>query len=154
MSLCSGQEIKFVVDLDHTVIHTAREEEMSESDRSGMAALLDAERSLLPEQRTLHGLEMAGDKYWLKLRPVAMEFLEKLAEVGQITVFTLGIGYALPHQSTSNSNCGNSWWATCLFTVTSQADSTPEMLQNCLVWVSKQWCVEISHSCSTTRRLI
>ena len=138
MSPCSGKEIKFVVDLDHTVIHSALEGEMSDADCSGMAALLDAEKSLLPEQRTLHCLEMAGDKYWLKLRPVAREFLEKLAEVGQIAVFTLGIGYTLPHQGTSNSHCSNNWRFICLFTVTSQADSTPEMLQKLLGWASKQ----------------
>lgn len=80
------------MDLDHTLVHNALQQDMSAKDRSGMASLLDAENSLLPEQRTLHCLRMAGHKLWVKLRPAAREFLKKLAEVGQITVFTLGMG--------------------------------------------------------------
>ncbi|KAL3130298.1 hypothetical protein ABBQ38_008130 [Trebouxia sp. C0009 RCD-2024] len=87
-----GKGIKFVMDLDHTLVHSALEQEMSNKDLSGMAALLDAEKSLLPEQRTLHCLNLAGTTMWVKLRPVARELLEKLAEVGQITIFTLGSG--------------------------------------------------------------
>ena len=103
VSSCSGKDIKFVMDLDNTLVHSALDQYMTDKDRRGLASLLDAERSLLPEQRTLHCFHMAEHKMWVKLRPTARELLEKLAEVGQLAVFTLGTGYALPHQRTSSS---------------------------------------------------
>ena len=42
---------------------------------SAWASLRDAEQSLLPQQRTLYSFDMGQDVYWVKLRPVAKEFL-------------------------------------------------------------------------------
>ena len=67
---------------------------MKDKDCSGLASLLDAEKSLLPQQRTLYRLEMREDVHWVKLRPAAREFLHKLAQVGELTAFTFGHSYA------------------------------------------------------------
>ena len=93
VSPCSGNPFQLVVDLDHTLVHSMPERAMSAKERSSQTFLQDAEKSLLPEQRTLHHIDLDGCLYWVKLRPAAKELLSKLATVGQLIVFTLGSAY-------------------------------------------------------------
>ena len=93
VSSCSDQPFQLIVDLDHTLVNSAADWRMTANERSSSVSILDAEKSLLPEQRTLHQIDLDGDLYWVKLRPAAREFISKLATVGQITIFTLGSGY-------------------------------------------------------------
>ena len=51
VSPCRGSFLDFVVDFDHTLIHSISESEMGDENRGGLASLLDAEKSLLPQQR-------------------------------------------------------------------------------------------------------
>lgn len=81
------------MDLDNTLLNSVADSNMRTKDRSGLASLLDAEMSLLPQQRTVYQIYMDGKLQWVKLRPAAREFLSKLAAVGEITVFTLGSAY-------------------------------------------------------------
>lgn len=90
---CSEEPFQFVVDLDNTPINSVADTNMTSKDRGGLALLLDAEMSLLPQQRTLFQVDMDGDLQWVKLRPAAREFLDKLAAVGQISVFTMATAY-------------------------------------------------------------
>ena len=56
---------------------------------SAIQHVLDSEASLFPEQRSLHRIDEGGVQCWVKLRPAAREFLEKLSSLGQLWVFTL-----------------------------------------------------------------
>ncbi|KAL3130302.1 hypothetical protein ABBQ38_008134 [Trebouxia sp. C0009 RCD-2024] len=55
---------------------------------------------------------MAEDEMWVELRPAAQEFLEKLAEVGQIIVFMRGVGASTQGRPSSNSS--TLWLSACL----------------------------------------
>ena len=106
---CSDQRVRFLVDVKNVLVDSVFEDDMSHEDRSRKDALLDAERSLLPEQRTLHRVLLAEDWYWVKVRPAALDFIRSLAEVGEVFAFTIGSGYA-PHHALAAAICVSKAW--------------------------------------------
>ena len=74
------------MDLDNTLVNTLFDRSVKGKGAKALKFLLDFEQSLLPEQRTLFRIKDG----WVKLRPAAREFLQSLASIGQLYVFTMG----------------------------------------------------------------
>lgn len=77
-----------MLDLDHTLLNSARWSEVSPADVAKLESHLEREEAMPFEARGLHSLE--GIQMWTKLRPACRQVLQALAEKYVMWIHTNG----------------------------------------------------------------
>ena len=99
MSEGRQKRLCLVLDLDHTLVNSARISEVSLEDRARLARWARCEGTKWqPAQHTLFYVERTG--MWTKLRPGVRDFLSALADKFQLWIHTNGTRYACSSDST------------------------------------------------------
>lgn len=85
---CSEGKLCLVLDLDHTLVNSARWGEVDPEDSNRLEDFLEREQKLPFERQSLHSLEAIH--MWTKLRPACRQLLAALAEKYVMWIHTNG----------------------------------------------------------------
>lgn len=77
--MLAAKKLSLVLDLDQTVLHATKDESISH--------LLEARPELSGQ---IHPITVAGERYFIKLRPHLEEFLVQLSRLFELHVYTMG----------------------------------------------------------------
>lgn len=81
--LMKEKKLILLLDLDHTIMHAT-----CDNDFGNCNKIQEAKKKFSLLQSEIHEFEAGGRKYYIKIRPKAHEFLEKISEFFEINVYT------------------------------------------------------------------
>eukprot|EP00898_Chlorokybus_atmophyticus_P005334 jgi/Chlat1/5801/Chrsp4S06276 len=88
-TVLKSKRLLLILDLDHTLLNSARHIDLTQADTSKLDSMLDAEkRGVIQQPGLLHHLKHLA--MWTKLRPYVREFLQKAGERFLMYVYTMG----------------------------------------------------------------
>lgn len=88
--LLAARKLSLVVDLDQTIIHAAVDPTIAEWQRDKDNPNHDAVKDVRAFQLVEDGPGMRGCWYYIKLRPGLTEFLENIAQLYELHIYTMG----------------------------------------------------------------
>lgn len=77
--LLDAKKLSLVLDLDQTVLHATKDESIN--------SLLEGKLEL---SRQIYSITVAGERYFIKLRPHLEEFLAQMSRLFEMHVYTMG----------------------------------------------------------------